>query len=282
MLAKQFDLCLDERARNLVDPPPTSWQFRWRRVPLLVMVLAVGVPNALASWYNIVHNQQLVVSRLSETAQQSFVVITAGVNLVFFPLGTVVLLYLARFVLSVPRGMRHGKRYDPPTLRRTRHDTLRLGDQFVIVAFSLWAISGITFPIALRLSSGDVPSRAVVHFLASLLVCGAIAVAYPFFLVTFYLVRCIYPIFLRHGEISVDDGVWLRALTRRCTWYLAIAASVPLLAVAGVTFLPPDDIAHVIVAVRVLCVGGIVAFIGSYLLFRALEADLAALERVVS
>lgn len=282
VLAKQFDLCLDERARNLVDPPPTSWQFRWRRVPLLVMVLAVGVPNALASWYNIVHNQQLVVSRLSETAQQSFVVITAGVNLVFFPLGTVVLLYLARFVLSVPRGMRHGKRYDPPTLRRTRHDTLRLGDQFVIVAFSLWAISGITFPIALRLSSGDVPSRAVVHFLASLLVCGAIAVAYPFFLVTFYLVRCIYPIFLRHGEISVDDGVWLRALTRRCTWYLAIAASVPLLAVAGVTFLPPGDIPQVIVAVRVLCVGGIVAFVGSYLLFRALEADLAALERVVS
>ncbi len=282
VLAKQFDLCLDERARTLVDPPPTSWQFRMRRVPLLVMVLAVGVPNALASWYNIVHNQTLVVSRLSETAQQSFVVITAGVNLVFFPLGTVVLLYLARFVLSVPRGMRHGKRYDPATLRRTRHDTLRLGDQFVIVAFSLWAISGITFPIALRLAAGDVPSRAVVHFLASLLVCGAIAVAYPFFLVTFYLVRCIYPIFLRHGEISVDDGVWLRALTRRCTWYLAVAASVPLLAVAGVTFLPPGDIPQVIVAVRVLCVGGIVAFIGSYLLFRALEADLAALERVVS
>ncbi|MFC4124324.1 serine/threonine-protein kinase [Nocardia rhizosphaerae] len=281
VLAKQFDLCLDARARDLVDPPPHSWQLRLRRWPLLIMVLAVGVPNALASWYNIVHNQSLVVSRLSDTAQQSFVVITAGVNLVFFPLGTVVLLYLARFVLSVPRGMRHGRRYDPATLRRTRHDTLRLGDQFVIVAFSLWAISGVTFPIALQLAAGDVPGRAIVHFLASLLVCGAIAVAYPFFLVTFYLVRCIYPIFLRHGEISTDDSAWLRALTRRCTWYLAIAASVPLLAVAGVTFLPPGDIPQVIVAVRVLCVGGIVAFVGSYLLFRALEADLAALDRVV-
>ncbi|MFJ2835488.1 MULTISPECIES: serine/threonine-protein kinase [Nocardia] len=282
VLAKQFDLCLDERARDLVDPPPKSWRMMLRRLPLLVMVIAIGIPNALASWYNIVHNQTLVVSRLSETAQQSFVVITAGVNLVFFPAGTVLLIYLARFVLSVPRGMRHGKRYDPATLRRTRHDTLRLGDRAVVVAFSLWALSGITFPIALRLASGDVPAHAVIHFLASLLVCGAIAVAYPFFLVTFYLVRCIYPIFLRHGEISTDDAIWLRALSRRCTWYLAVAASVPLLAVAGVTFLPPTDITQVIVAVRVLCVGGIVAFVGSYLLFRQLEADLAALERVVS
>ncbi|MFF2086714.1 protein kinase [Nocardia sp. NPDC058176] len=282
VLAKQFDLCLDARARDLVDPPPHSWRLQLRRWPLLVLVLAIGVPNALASWYNILHNQSLVVSRLGDTAQQSFVVITAGVNLVFFPLGTIVLLYLARFVLSVPRGLRHGRRYDAATLRRTRHDTLRLGDQVVIVAFSLWAISGVTFPIALHLAAGDVPARAVVHFLASLLVCGAIAVAYPFFLVTFYLVRCIYPIFLRHGETSTDDGIWLRSLSRRCTWYLAVAASVPLLAVAGVTFLPAGDIPSVILAVRVLCVGGIIAFVGSYLLFRALEADLRALERVVS
>jgi hypothetical protein len=73
-------------------------------------------------------------------------------------------------------------------------------------------------------------------------VCGAIALAYPFFLVTFCIVRCIYPMFLRHGEISPDDAVWLRGLDRRCNGYPAVAASVPLLAVAGVTFLPPGDI----------------------------------------
>ncbi|MFD3706728.1 serine/threonine-protein kinase [Nocardia sp. NPDC058658] len=282
VLAKQFDLCLDARARDLVDPPPNSWRMVWRKWPLLVLVLAIGIPNGLASWYNIQHNQNLVVSRLSESAQQTFILITAGVNLIFFPAGAALLIYLSRFVLWVPGGLRKGRRYDPATLRRARQDTLRLGDRAVIVAFSLWALAGVTFPIALQLATGNVPSRAVVHFLASLLVCGAIAVAYPFFLVTFYLVRCIYPVFLRHGEISTDDGTWLRALSRRCTWYLAVAASVPLLAVAGVTFLPPGDIPNVIVAVRVLCVGGIIAFIGSYLLFRALEADLKALERVVS
>lgn len=120
------------------------------------------------------------------------------------------------------------------------------------------------------------------HFLASQAVCGAIAVAYPFFLATFYLVRCVYPIFLRHGDVSSEDAGWLRNLDKRCNGYLAVAASVPLLAVAGVTFLPPTDIAEVIVAVRVLCVGGIIAFVGTYVVFRALEADLRALERVVS
>ncbi|APE37944.1 serine/threonine protein kinase [Nocardia mangyaensis] len=282
VLAKQFDLCLDARARDLVDPPPRSWRLQLRRWPLLVLVLAIGIPNALASWYNIQHNQSLVVSRLGESAQSTFIIITAGVNLVFFPAGAALLIYLSRFVLGVPRGLRHGRRYDPATLRRARHDTLRFGDRAVVVAFSLWALAGLTFPIALQLASGDVPGRAVVHFLASLLVCGAVAVAYPFFLVSFYLVRCVYPVFLRHGEISEDDGTWLRGLSRRSTWYLAVAASVPLLAVAGLTFLPAGDIPSVILAVRVLCVGGIIAFVGSYLLFRALEADLQALERVVS
>lgn len=282
VLAKQFDLCLDERARDLVDPPPNSWRLWLRKWPLLVLVLAIGVPNALASWYNIQHNETLVVSRLGESAQQTFILITAGVNLIFFPAGAALLIYLSRFVLWVPGGLRKGRRYDSDTLRRARHDTLRFGDRAVVVAFSLWALAGFTFPIALQLAIGDVPGRAVVHFLASLLVCGAIAVAYPFFLVTYYLVRCLYPVFLRHGEISADDGKWLRDLRRRCTWYLAVAASVPLLAVAGLTFLPPTDIPSVILAVRVLCVGGIIAFVGSYVLFRALEADLQALERVVS
>ncbi|WP_280233369.1 serine/threonine-protein kinase [Nocardia cyriacigeorgica] len=282
VLARQFDTCLDPRARELVDPAPDSWRLRLRPWMVPVLLFALGVPNALASLYNIEHNHQLIVSRLSEEAQRNFVVITGIVNSVLFPVGIAVVLYLSRHVLRVTRGLRHGKRYDPDTLRRARRDTLRLGDNAVIVAFSLWVVAAFTFPIALRLTTDDLPARGVMHFLASQAVCGAIAVAYPFFLATFYMVRCVYPIFLRHGDVGAEDAVWLRELDRRCNGYLAVAASVPLLAVAGVTFLPPTDIAEVIVAVRVLCVGGIIAFVGTYVLFRALEADLRALERVVS
>lgn len=55
----------------------------------------------------------------------------------------------------------------------------------------------------------------------------------------------------------------------------------PLLAIAGVTLLPPDDMPLVLLAVRVLCVGAVLAFIVVYVLFRAIEADLRALRRVV-
>ncbi|UGT40118.1 serine/threonine protein kinase [Nocardia yamanashiensis] len=281
VLAQQLEMCLDERARDLVDPPPGSWRKRLRPYLLPIVTLAVAIPNGLASLYNIAHNDSLIISRLSEAAMRTFTLTTALVNLVFFPLGALTIAYLCRSVIVVPRGLRKGKAYDPDTLRRTRADVLLTGERISFVVFSLWVIAGITFPIALRLATGELPMRGVVHFLVSLVVCGAIAVAYPFFLVTFYLVRCIYPMFLRHGDISADDAAWLRRLGRRCTTYLAVAASVPLLAVAGVTFLPPEDIPRVIVAVRVLSVGGIAAFVAVYVMFRALEADLRALERVV-
>ncbi|WP_083897618.1 serine/threonine-protein kinase [Nocardia vinacea] len=282
VLAKQFDLCMDPRARDLVDPPPGSWRLKLRSWRLVIVSLAIGIPNILASAYNIQHNQHLIVDRLPEDAGRTFMIITTVVNGIFFPLGATLILYLSRRMLTVPHGLRRHRRYDAETLRLARADSLLFGDRAVWVVFSLWVIAGFTFPIALQLAAGDVPARAVVHFLTSIVVCGAIAMAYPFFLVCFFMVRCIYPIFLRHGEISTEDAVWLRGLDRRANGYLAVAASVPLLAVAGVTFLPPDDIPMVIAAVRVLCVGGIIAFIGSYLLFRALEADLRALERIVA
>ncbi|WP_084528363.1 serine/threonine-protein kinase [Nocardia crassostreae] len=282
VLAKQFELCLDERARDLVDPPPHSPRMRLRRWMIPLVTLFVAVPNVIASIYNIVHNDTLIVSRLSEAAMRTFTLTTATVNGLFYPIGLAVIIYLCRYVITVPRGLRKGREYDPRTLARARADVLLCGERISFVVISAWVLAGITFPLSLHLATGDIAPRGMVHFLVSLWVCGAIATAYPFFLVTFYLVRCIYPMFLRHGDISAEDAAWLHRLGNRCNGYLAIVASVPLLAVAGVTFLPPDDIPLVIVAVRVLSVGGIVAFVAVYIMFRALEADLAALERVVA
>src|SRR5690606_1976171 len=103
-----------------------------------------------------------------------------------------------------------------------------------------------------------------------------------FFLVDFYIVRCVYPMLLGPDTADAEDVALLRGLRRRCVGYLLVAASIPLLAVAGVTLLPAADIEQIIVAVRVLCIGSIVMFVAVYLLVGALERDLAALERVVS
>ncbi|WP_083873863.1 serine/threonine-protein kinase [Nocardia paucivorans] len=284
VLAKQFELCLDPHARNVVDPAPGSWRLRLRPWPWMITVLflAIGVPNILAALYNIHYNRRLIIDRLPTGAQETFLIVTGTVNAIGFPLAALILLYLSRKLISVPHGLHQGKRYNAATLRQARLDSLLLADRAVFVVFLMWATSAIIFPTALHLVTGSLPAHSMVHLLASIVVCGAIAVTYPFFLVVFYMMSCIYPLYLRHGEISTSDALRLRRLDRRCHWYLTLAASIPLLAVAGVTFLPPADISAVIVAIRLLCLGGVIAFAGSYLLFRALSEDLRALERVVA
>ncbi|MET4611118.1 serine/threonine protein kinase [Rhodococcus sp. PvR044] len=281
-LAQQFELCLDPRARDLVDPDPRSWRMRLRRLVVPITVLAVLVPNVLASVYNYHHNKSLIVSNLSLEAQQKFEQVQTVINSIAFPIGIVVVLYLSRYPMRMPRGLRKGRTYDKQTLAKARSDTLLLADRTVLVVFGMWSVAGIAYPISLQAVAGEIPRDAYIHFIGSLIVCGAIAVAYPFFLVTFYLMRCIYPMMLPQGITSSDDARKLRGLSRRSVRYLALAASVPLVGVAGVTFLSSDEITSVIVAVRVLCVGAIAAFIVVYWLFRQLEKDLRALERVVS
>ncbi|MFD4368877.1 serine/threonine-protein kinase [Rhodococcus sp. NPDC058521] len=280
-LAHQFDLCLDPRARDLVDPQPGSRRLRLRKWAVVLLVLGIAVPNALAAAYNYHHNKMLIIGALSPEVGRSFEAIQTVINGIAFPLGTVVLVYLCRYPLLVPHGLRSGKTYDKAALARARTDTLLLGDRVVMVVFGLWVIAGIAYPITLQITAGDVPRSAYVHFLASLVVCGAISVAYPFFIVAFLSVRYIYPVLLPQEIAGSDDARKLHGLARRSTRYLALAASVPLAGVAGVTFLSPTEITMVIVAVRILCVGGILAFVGVYWLFRELEQDLTALEHVV-
>ncbi|GAA4490704.1 serine/threonine-protein kinase [Rhodococcus olei] len=281
-LARQFELCLDAHARDLVDPPPNSRRPALQRWTVPIIVAASLIPNMLAGAYNYHHNKTLIIDNLAPLVQRHFDQIQYVINAVAFPTGAIVLVFMCRYPLTVPRGLRRGRRYDAQTLARARTDTLLLGDRIAAVVFALWAIAGLVYPVTLEIIAGGIPTGAYVHFLGSLIVCGAIAVTYPFFLVTFYAVRYMYPVLLPLGITSSDDDRNLRGLGRRSTRYLAVAASVPLVAVAGVTFLSPEQIPQVIGAVRVLSVGAIFAFVGAYWLFRQLETDLQALERVVS
>lgn len=279
--AEQLQLCLDPHARDLVDPPARSWRLRLRPFFLPIATLAILIPNVLASAYNIQHNDLLIVSQLSEHAQSRFMLVTALVNLVFFPLGGAVLIYWFRYVISVPRLLRRGQAPPAEALARARHDCLVAGDRVVFVVFGLWFLSALTFPFTMQFAAGGIPGRSAIHFFGSITVCGAIAIAYPFFLVTFYVVRSVYPELVAYGQTDPREAEQLRALSRRLPRYLAVAASVPLLGVVAVSFLTAPEIAEVILPIRVLCIGGIAAFVLVYWLSRQIESDIQALERVI-
>ena len=155
------------------------------------------------------------------------------------------------------------------------------GDRVVFVVFGLWLLSALTFPSTMQFAAGGIPGRSAIHFFTSITVCGAIAIAYPFFLVTFFIVRSVYPELVAHGQTDPQEAEQLRALSRRLSRYLAIAASVPLLGIVAVSFLTAPEIAEVIVPIRVLCIGGIAGFVLAYWLSQQIESDIRALERVI-
>lgn len=281
-LAEQLQLCLDPQARDLVDPPARSWRLRLRPFFLPIGTLAILIPNLLAGAYNIQHNKLLIVSKLSEQAQDRFILVTTLSNLIFFfPLGAAVLVYWYRYIIVVPRRVRRGPAPPPETLARARHDCLVASDRMVFVVFGLWLLGALAFPLTMQFAAGGIPGRSAIHFFGSITVCGAIAIAYPFFLFTFYIVRSVYPELVAHGQTNPREAEQLRALSRRLPRYLALAASVPLLGIVAVSFLTAPEIAEIIVPVRVLCIGGIAGFVLVYWLSRQIESDIQALERVI-
>jgi serine/threonine protein kinase len=279
--AEQLQLCLDPQARDLVDPPARSWRLRLRPFILPVTALAILIPVMLAGAYNIQHNHLLIVSHLSEQAQHRFVLVTTVINLITFPLGAAAVVYLCRYVILVPRRLRRGPAPPAETQARARHDCLVMGDRVVIVVAGLSLVSGLTFPVLMQLFAGGITARSALHFFGSITVCGAIGVAYPFFLLTFYIVRSVYPELVAHGQTDVQEAEQLERLSRRLPPYLAVAASVPLLGIVAVSFLTAPEIAAVVVPMRVLCIGGIAAFVLAYWLSRQIESDIRALQRVI-
>ncbi|MFB7720658.1 serine/threonine-protein kinase [Nocardia sp. NPDC056100] len=281
-LAQQLDLCLDHRARDLVDPPRNSLRARVGPWSLLLLVTAASfLGDFLGMAYANLHNGPLWDIWFTETERQHLQTVGAGLALFTTPAAIIVTNYLCRRAFIVWRGLRRGRSYDPEILARARRDTLVNGDRVALLAFLWWVVSAIVAAISLLVYT-DLSTGQLVNLTATLLVSGAVAVAYPFFLVTFFVVRCFYPRLLTHGEMAGDQDA-LRALGRRCTRYLAVAVAIPLIGVVtSLLFLTPHEVSLAIGPIKWLCLAGVLGFLGDYWLFRQLEADLRAFERAVS
>ncbi|AYF74705.1 serine/threonine protein kinase [Nocardia yunnanensis] len=281
-LAQQLELCLDQRARDLVDPPAHSWRARvgpWSLVALITLASLVG--DVLGMAYVNLHNHGLWALWFSPQERLRLQVVGNLLALTATPAAIVVTNYLCRRAFIVWRGLRRGRAYDTETLSRARRDTLVDGDRVALLAFCWWVLAAAVSSIALVVYTGLPPGR-IVNLIATQLVSGAISVAYPFFVVTFFVVRCFYPRLLTHGETAADRDA-LRALSRRCTRYLAVAVAIPLIGViASLIFLNAQEVSLVLIPLYALCVAGVLGFLADYWLFRQTEADLRAFERAVS
>jgi eukaryotic-like serine/threonine-protein kinase len=97
-----------------------------------------------------------------------------------------------------------------------------------------WSIAACVYPISLRIVNAEMPTSAMLRFFFSLVLCGLVAASYPFFVVSLFSLRSLYPVFLLSDldQAAVDAPV-LRKLGRRNAVYLVVAALVPLLGIAA-------------------------------------------------
>ncbi|MBX3439526.1 MAG: serine/threonine protein kinase [Planctomycetaceae bacterium] len=283
-LAGQLDLCLDQRARSLLDPPTGSWPVRLRPWAVWIVLLANLIPNAFGAVFNFLYVQRSIIPHLLPQTQARFHGLATIVNGTAFPIGIVMIVWLAARIMRGWRRLELESSVPRAPAASLRRECLRLGERCALICVVLWTVAGISYPLFMRLQSLEVSRSDAVHWAASLVVCGLIAVAYPFFGVTYFAVRSLYPAFLHFQAPGAEDADELTRLQNRLGVYLVVAASVPLLAIGGLTMVAagPAPAPGTAALIGFLCLGGIVGLVVVYFVFfRNLQIDLDALSRVV-
>ncbi|MCX4092861.1 serine/threonine-protein kinase [Nocardia sp. alder85J] len=280
-LAQQLELSQDRAARDLVDPPAHSLRARLRMRPMPVVTVSSMFGQLLAGLYLGAHNTRLIGLQLGAAAAAHITHLGLLLAAVGVPVAITGLLYRCRHVFLVPDGLRRGRVFDAATLARARADTLACGDRIAAVAFACW-IATLPILLARLLTLGSLPPGLLVDIIASNLVAAAVAVAYTYFPVTFFVMRWYYPPLIAAGPTTDADRIGLQRLLRRGRRYLGVAASVPLIGVpAGLMYLTADQQQAVIGAIIALCVGGLFGFAIALRAFYSLDSDLRALERIL-
>lgn len=281
-LAGQLDLCLDQRARDLLDPPARSWSIRLRRWAVWVVLLANLIPNVFAAVFNFLYVEDRIIGQAPAATQASFHELAAIVNGTAFPLGITLIIWLSFRVVRGLRRLEEASSMSKAEATSLRRECLRLGERCAMICVVLWTIAGFSYPLFVHFQSLELASSDAVHWTASLVVCGLIAVAYPFFGVTHFAVRSLYPGFLHHQAPGSADEDELTRLKNRLGAYLVVAGSVPLLAIGGLTMAAAGSSQGAAAIILFLCLGGSIGlFVVYFVFFRNLQSDLDALSRVV-
>jgi serine/threonine protein kinase len=276
-MARQLELCLAPKAHTLLAPSRQSWRRLVRQFPGTCVVVGTVLPNALAAIFNYYYNRREIIHHL-QNSQKAFEQIQAVINAIAFPVGIVILVWFTRPVAAAVRDVCRGATLPADALPRLRRNCLRLGHVAAGISLTLWLIAAPAYPIALQLEVGSVPVSAYVHFVASLTLCGLIAAAYPFFIVACLSVCSFYPALVRIDTMSHEDLGPLASLSRASGGYLLLAASVPMLSVVILVLIG----LQARFALGVLAAAGLAGFVMSFLVYRTLQADLAALTMIAA
>jgi hypothetical protein len=169
-------------------------------------------------------------------------------------------------------------------LQATRQRCLRLGHYSALIGVVEWSIAGIAYPVSLQSLGSPLSPQDYAHFFSSLLLCGLVVTAYPFFAVTFCSLRILYPPLVHCDMRDLGDIPTLDFVERLAGYYRAVAVAIPpitvvILLVMGLV--GQEKALHQYIMLGLLAC----SLIGWYFVFRShrrITADIDAYRRVLA
>ncbi|HLW64939.1 MAG TPA: serine/threonine-protein kinase [Gemmataceae bacterium] len=269
-LARQLDLCLKPRTRDLLYPKQW-WRTVVRRHALIVLYAIGLIPNIFASWFSIVYNDSEIVRKVPGT-EAMFKLLQVIVNGTFFPIGMAAAFMIIWPVVTGLRRLRACK-LSTEELQELRGRSLFIGMGIVLICLTMWITAGIVFPISMSLAVRELPTEFYVHFLVSQTLCGLIAVSYPYFLLSFVVMRAVYPAFLVQAELTAEDVRQLNLLNFRLGIALILAGVIPFLCIFLIVVLGSGNK----MALAVLSAAGLAGVALAVILVKWIRDDRSAL-----
>jgi serine/threonine protein kinase len=232
-LARQLALCLQPKSKQLLEVPRGGLR-RWARAwPLTAAMLVILLPNAFAGVFNFIYNKVTIIEKLAHdskiaNADELFNTTCAWLNLIYFSVGALLVYFImgqaARKILS--------GRSDLNKVAAVRQRSLYYGHIAAVLGTLMWLSSGIVFPGVMRLQIPDINYWHFLTFFASMAICGLIAAAYPYFLMTFLVTQVYFPALMSQAPVSEEEEGRLQSVPSYFWIYLFISVLVPFAGIA--------------------------------------------------
>ena len=225
-LAMELRICASPAAWLVFHPQESRWGRIACRFPIVVSAVAIILPNAVAGAFNYHYNLAWLTARYP-ASHATFIDISVLLNGVAFTLGSVCFFFIVGPVAHTIA------RHNQGTARQANNyqGTMSLGQKAASISLSLWLVFGIFFPLLLGQRLPKFDRHDAVHFFLSLAICGAIAAAYPFLIMSLIELECWLGATVGK-RLPAELAVHAERLTKSSGRYLLAAAGVPFLGIA--------------------------------------------------
>lgn len=239
-LKQELRLCANPEAKEILRPEGKPLIKFAQSQPLITLMILVGIPNLIATVFNIYFNGQFTLPALGDgeaeiqSVQKKFEVVHKFVNVAAYSLGFYVIVWKS---LPLLRATKNPDKYfaaeshsqDVDELRRK---ALRLGPFIAFACIIFWTIAGFIFPIALQIWGVETWPSGYVSFISSHALSGMIAGAYPFLAISWFALRGAYPKLCEQPGVDLSrDQAELEELSQRTWFWLGCALLLPMFGV---------------------------------------------------